>query len=529
MSQTPMTHGQSGSQLDSMLPLVSAESSKGSCKGCGNCNCSSSAKNDHVESHSGNAGKSNSPLLDAPEHVLSTLESDGSRRWMRPKLVTGQLWHRRRIVAYLLIAIFVAIPHLRIGGKPLILLDIPARQFVIFGHTFLPTDTLLLALGMISVFLTIVLATAISGRLWCGWGCPQTVYMEFLFRPIDRWFDGTVGKGGAAKKALSPPMRVLRWAIYLVLSMFLAHTFLSYFVGTERLAQWIQSSPIQHPTAFLVMAGTTIAMMFDFLFFREQLCLIACPYGRFQSVMLDARSRIVGYDARRGEPRKKGKRSVSKNEAIKSDEPNAAGDCVDCGQCVVVCPTGIDIRDGLQMECINCTQCIDACNAVMDKVGLPQGLIRYTSQDELAGKPSGWLRARTVLYPLALAVAIGAFVFVLSGKYAFDARILRAGGNPYTLDTSGKVRNNMRLRLVNRSEEAQQYHVESVEPSGLLVTVIDEDGMQLSSGDTSIVPLSVQFPAGVTATRGRAEAKLKVTDESGNERVLDFNLLGPRR
>lgn len=518
MCQTPagQDHGSNG--LDAMLPLALAEKSQGGCKGCGNCECGSKSGSE--------GGKSSRPLLDAPEHVLSTLEADGSRRWLRPKLSTGVHWHRRRIVGYVLIAIFVAIPHLRMSGKPLVLLDIPARKFIIFGTTFLPTDTLLLALGMVIVFLTIVLATAIGGRLWCGWGCPQTVYMEFLFRPIDRLFEGTVGKGGQAKREMTPPMRVLRWGVYLVLSMFLAHTFLAYFVGTERLAEWIQSSPIEHPSAFLLMAGTTVAMLFDFLFFREQLCLIACPYGRFQSVMLDASSRIVGYDPNRGEPRRKGKRKVAKTE---NSDPAAAGDCVDCGQCVVVCPTGIDIRDGLQMECINCTQCIDACNEVMDKVGLPQGLIRYTSQDELAGKPSGWLRARTILYPLALAAAIGAFLFVLSGKYAFDASILRAAGNPYSLDGMGRVRNNMKVRLVNRGEDTQAYKVESLEPAGLVVTVVDEDGMQLDAGGTSVVPLSVQFPAGLTGAKGRREAKLRVTDEAGNERILDFNLLGPRR
>lgn len=518
-------HAAVGSQV-SHLPV--AKATKDGCKGCGNCQCEKQTAASKGSTNNGGPVHAG-PLLEAPTHVLSTLEQDGSRRWMQPKLSTGRLWHRRRIVAYVLIAIFVAIPHLRFGGKPLVLLDVPARTFVIFGHTFLPTDTLLLALGMISVFLTIVLATAIGGRLWCGWGCPQTVYMEFLFRPIDRLFEGTVGKGGQPKRQLSFPMRLLRWGIYLVLSMFLAHTFLSYFVGTDRLAQWIQSSPFEHPAAFMLMAGTTIAMMFDFLFFREQLCLIACPYGRFQSVMLDRRSRIVGYDVGRGEPRGKGKRKANdaENSNLTTDEPRL-GDCVDCGQCVVVCPTGIDIRDGLQMECINCTQCIDACNAVMDKVGLPQGLIRYTSQDELAGKPGGLLRARTIIYPLLLLTAIGAFLMVLSTKYSFDARILRGGGHPFTRDTDGTIRNNMKLRLVNRSEQAQSYVVEAIEPTGAVVEVVDPDGLKLDVGKTSLVPLSVKFRQSVIGTNGRVEAKIKVTDEAGAERVLDFHLLGPQ-
>jgi cytochrome c oxidase accessory protein FixG len=462
-------------------------------------------------------------MLDAPEHVLSTLEQDGSRRWLYPKLVTGELWKRRRIVAYGLIALFVTLPHLRIAGKPPILIDVPAREFVFFGQTFLPTDTLLLALGMVAVFLTIVLATAISGRLWCGWACPQTVYMEYLFRPIDRLFEGTVGKGGKPKRQLTTPMRVLRWGVYLVLSMLLAHTFLSYFVGTDRLAQWVRSSPLEHPAAFALMIGTTIAMMFDFLFFREQLCLIACPYGRFQSVMLDRRSRIVGYDERRGEPRHKGKR----NPQLSQEE--RGGDCIDCHQCVVVCPTGIDIRDGLQMECINCTQCIDACDSVMDKIGLPRGLIRYTSQDELDGQPGGLLRARTVLYPLALLGVLVAFGVVLSTKSSFDARVLRFAGQNFSRDADGMLRNNLRLRLVNRSDQPQNYTISARQPSGLELQVIDPSGLQLDVGAETVVPLSVRFRPTVIPGAGYTEATLLVRDESGNEREVSYKLLGPQR
>ncbi|MEZ6088644.1 MAG: 4Fe-4S binding protein [Pirellulaceae bacterium] len=200
--------------------------------------------------------RSHEALLAPNEHVLSTLEQDGSRRWLRPKLSTGQWWRRRRVIAYLLMVVFVAVPHIRISGKPLILIDIPAREFTVFGMTFLPTDTLLLALLILSVFISIVLITAITGRAWCGWACPQTVYMEFLFRPIDRLFEGTRGKGGNPKAAMSGLRQVARLVVYLLLCMFLAHTFLAYFVGTERLSLWMRSSPVQHPMAFLVMAGT---------------------------------------------------------------------------------------------------------------------------------------------------------------------------------------------------------------------------------------------------------------------------------
>src|SRR6056297_2847081 len=181
------------------------------------------------------AAETSDPLLAPPEHVLSTLEADGSRRWLRPKLSTGRWWNRRRIVAYILMVVFVAIPHIRIGGKPLILLDVVAREFTVLGKTFYPTDTVVLAMLMLSVLISIVLLTALVGRAWCGWGCPQTVYMEFLFRPIDRFFEGTVGKGGQPRSRRGGFWSVARFAVYLLLCMFLAHTFLAYFVGTEKL------------------------------------------------------------------------------------------------------------------------------------------------------------------------------------------------------------------------------------------------------------------------------------------------------
>ncbi|WP_442508920.1 cytochrome c oxidase accessory protein CcoG [Novipirellula sp. SH528] len=463
--------------------------------------------------------KNDSSMLESPEHVLSTLEKDGSRRWLRPTLSTGFWWKWRRWIAYGLVAFFVALPHIRIGGLPPILLDVPARRFVFLGHVFLPTDTLLLALVMLGVFLTIVFATALTGRIWCGWACPQTVYMEYLFRPIDRWFEGTVGKGGQAKRPIEGWRRIARWAVYVVLCMFLAHTFLAYFVGTDRLAEWIQSSPIEHPAAFMVMGFTTGLMLFDFLFFREQLCLIACPYGRFQSVMLDRQSLIVAYDPKRGEPRKRGKHVAG----------DGAGDCVDCHQCVRVCPTGIDIREGLQLECINCTQCIDACDDVMTKVGKPKGLIRYSSQDALDGKKPKFFRLRTVAYPaLLLVVGIG-FLAVLSTKYAFDARLIRGKGSPFHRHVTGNVSNQFRLRLVNRTNESREYTVEIVKPETAIIREIGDETPKLESNATELVPLVVEVPGKVFGPGGNVEGELRIRDDAGNERTLKMQLLGPRR
>ena len=387
--------------------------------------------------------------------VLPTLNEDGSRRWLRPKPSHGAYWKARRAVAACLMVVFFLIPHLRMAGKPLILLDLPRRHFTLFGTTFLPTDTLLLMLLLATVVVAIFLLTALFGRVWCGWACPQTVYMEFLFRPIERWTEGGRSGSLALDKARRHfhPRRVLKYAIYGVLSLFLAHTFLAYFVGTEALAHWVTRPPAEHPTSFFVMAATALAVFANFAYFREQTCLVACPYGRWQSVLLDRQSMIVAYDPTRGEPRMKGR-----------ERPVGAGDCIDCGACVLTCPTGIDIRDGLQMECIHCTQCADACDDVMTRVGKPKGLIRYTSREILDGQNRHLVRPRTVLYPLALAVFLGGFTFALVTRDAADVTVLRGQGEPFTQQPDGRIANQIRVKIANRTNEHHDYRIEVVGP-----------------------------------------------------------------
>ena len=449
--------------------------------------------------------------------VLPTLNQDGSRRWIRPKLTRGAYWQARRAVAVVLMVVFVLIPHLRMGGKPLILLDVPRRQFTLFGTTFLPTDTLLLMLLLASIIITVFLLTALFGRVWCGWACPQTVYMEFLFRPIERWIEG--GRSGSLaldrERQHFHPRRLLKYAIYVVLALFLAHTFLAYFVGTEALAQWVRRAPAEHPTSFLVMTGTAAAAFANFTYFREQTCLVACPYGRMQSVLLDKQSLIVSYDPNRGEPRMKGKA-----------RPDHAGDCIDCGACVLACPTGIDIRDGLQMECIHCTQCADACDDVMTRVGKPKGLIRYSSRELLEGKTRHIIRPRTVLYPLALVAFLGAFVYALGTRAAADVTVLRGTGEPFTRQDDGRIANQVRVKIWNRTTGDHDYRIEVGGATDGTV-IIPQNLLHVEAGVSAVTTLFVLLPP-ASFEKGEHGVTVRVSDGAGFTTDIPYRLVGPQ-
>ncbi len=461
-----------------------------------------------------------SHIPEAEERVLSTLNRDGTRRWIRPKPAKGPFQRRRLITAWSLIALFTVIPYLRRNGKPLMLFDVPAREFTLFGTTFLPTDTLFLMLLLVGIFVTIFLLTAIFGRVWCGWACPQTVYMEFVYRPIERLFEGSRAQQMKLDREGGNFRRALKYVAFFFVSVFLAHTFLAYFVGVERLFVWVRQSPFEHPTAFLVMAGTAGLMMLDFAYFREQVCLVMCPYGRLQSVLLDDRSMIVGYDTKRGESR--GTMGVRRKT-----EPAAGawGDCVDCSACVTTCPTGIDIRNGLQMECIGCTQCIDACDNVMTRLGKPRGLIRYSSQAGLAGKAGRVLRPRVIIYPLILVLVFGLLGISLAKKTTADVTLLRGLGSPFNLLPDGEITNQIRVKIVNRSGEPRSYTF-AVEGFEGMELIAPENPVDVAPSDTETTAFFAKLPP-TAFVKGRLPITVHVTDGVDYDERFEYTLLGP--
>jgi len=481
------------------------------------------------------------PFLKPEGRVLATLEEDGRRRWLRPKPSPGGWWRKRLAVAWFLIALYTVIPWIKVAGMPMVLLDLVERKFVFFGTVFRPTETLLFGVMFLAVFVTIFLLTAIFGRVWCGWACPQTVYMEFVYRPIERFFLGKAYQN--PKLGVSAWRRAAMYAVYLVVSAHLANTLLAWFVGADRLTGWIfTSTPFSHPVAFLVFAVVTLAMMFDFAFFREQMCSLVCPYGRLQSALLDRDSLIVGYDRARGEPRGRkkehacgggcgcdGKGGCGSGDGCDGGHDHAdarRGDCVDCRLCVTTCPAGIDIRDGLQLECIHCTQCIDACDGVMTKLGRPTGLIRYSSQRALESLPRKGVRMRLVVYPTLLAVLVGAAAYMLMTRQSAAVAFLRIQGVPYQVKAAGTpeetVESIVRMRIDNRTREARTYSVRGGEG----VDLVRAEQIEVA-GDTSREVDVVVRSAPSSFKGGRREVELRVTEEGGRDGAFRASVQAP--
>ncbi len=475
-------------------------------------------------------------VLEAPEEVLSTMHKDGRRRWLYPVLSRGAHYRRRSVVGWALVVLYLVLPIVPIGGKPAILLDVLHSQFTFFGTTFYATDTLLLMLFLLLIFGMIIALTALLGRAWCGWACPQTVYMEFVFRPIERLFEGNENKRNRQDhREMTVELaarKVGKHAVYLLIATVLAHTFVAYFVGWSKLLTWMTGPPREHWGFFLMMGLTTALVLADFTWFREQMCTLACPYARIQSVLMDRDSLIVSYDAGRGEPRAKPARTSKKSQPSPSAKDilnlSGPGDCIDCGACVRTCPTGIDIRDGLQMECIGCTQCIDACDAIMDKIQKPRGLVRYTSENTLQNtNPRVLRRPRLLLYAAVLLITGSLFVYNLSSRERVEINITRVPGEPFAVLPDGTITNRVRFRVHNRTGVESTFHISALEPPHTQLKIIGPGTIKLANGDQTHLDIWVVVPV-EAFQHGEALGKFSVKTIDGTAQNTTFRLLGPK-
>jgi cytochrome c oxidase accessory protein FixG len=394
---------------------------------------------------------------------VTTINEDGSRYFLHPADVGGRWTAARRVFGYLLLAVYIALPWIPINGNPAVLLDVAGRKFHVFGLTLVPQDLWVLFFGITGLGFALFFATALLGRLWCGWACPYTVFLDHIYRRIERLIDGDAP---ARRKLDAAPWtsrklvrRGLKHGLYFLCSAVIAHVFLSYFVSLPQLYSYMQGSPFRHALAFGVVAFLTLALWFSFGWFREQFCIIMCPYGRIQSALTDDNTVIIGYDERRGEPRGHVHKSAGEPAA---ETAATAGHCIDCRRCVQVCPTGIDIRNGLQLECIGCAACIDACDEVMDKVSRPRGLIRYDSMTGLAGRKRRIVRPRIVAYTV-----LGLFGLSMLGFTALKrarpftvgvTRMASAGAAPFFIDDAA-VRNIYQLRFLNKRNQPASFTI----------------------------------------------------------------------
>jgi cytochrome c oxidase accessory protein FixG len=453
---------------------------------------------------------------------MSTVDDKGKRIWIYPKVPAG-FYHRLRvIVTVALLSILFAGPFIRIGGQPLLLLNIFERRFVIFGQVFWPQDFVLLALLLIVFFVFIILFTVVFGRIWCGWMCPQTLFMEMVFRKIEYWIEGDANAQRRLNKEPWTPGKIgkkgLKQLIFLSISILIAHTAMAYLIGTSEVFEIIKQSPAQHPAGFAGLTGFTLVFYSVFAYFREQVCVAICPYGRLQGVLLGKESIVVAYDWLRGEPRGK----LAKNSMAAAPK----GDCVDCKLCVHVCPTGIDIRNGTQLECVNCTACIDACDEVMLKINKPKGLIRFASYNSIQNGIQKLISPRVIGYTALLIGLLGILGFSLLTRSVVETTVLKVPGTLYQVNETGGFTNLYNVEFVNKTFESLPLELRVIEPSFAKVIRPDDKPIVVAGESMQKIICFIEIPAG-NIIQSRTIITLGVFHDGTQLETLKVKFIGP--
>lgn len=385
------------------------------------------------------------PDKDSFRDSLATITEEGKRKWIFPRKLSGKFYNARTVVSILLLTFLFGAPFIKINGHPFIILNFLERKFIIFGIPFGPHDFHLFGLAMIAVFVSLFLFTVVYGRIFCGWICPQTIFMEMLFRKIEYWIEGDSSQQRALKNSPWTKRKFLKKSLknslFFLISFIIANTFLSYIIGIDSLLKIISDPLTAHVGGLIAITIFSFVFYLVFSYFREQACTIVCPYGRLQGVMLDRNSIVIAYDFTRGEPRGKLKKGVEQN----------IGDCIDCRLCVDICPTGIDIRNGTQLECINCTACIDACDSVMAKINRPKKLIKYASLKEIESGIRKIFSARAIGYTIVLILLLSLISVLLFTRTQVELSILRTPGLLYQEQPGNKVSNLYDLQIINKT------------------------------------------------------------------------------
>lgn len=458
-------------------------------------------------------------LDDSFRDHFSAVAEDGKRNWFYPQKPVGK-WHNRRLAfTIVVLTILFVNPFIKINGQPFFLFNILERKIIVFGVFIGPQDYWIFGLTMLSFIVAIVLFTTLFGRLWCGWACPQTVFMEMVFRKIEYFIEGDRNKQRALDKAAWNADKILRkgskWAVFLVLSFVIANLLLAYGVGIDELRKIVEEPLSEHLGLFTGVVVFTAIFFFNFAWLRDQACTVVCPYGRLQSVLLDRNSVVVAYDYGRGEPRDK----------LHRDQKREAGDCINCFQCVNVCPTGIDIRNGTQMECVNCTACIDACDSIMDKVGFEKGLIRYTSENAIANKHNKLITLRTVGYGVVLTVLFSALIYLIATRTDTETSLLRASGVQYIENKDGSVSNLYSFKIFNKTNKPLQPEIRLEGIKGRL-EFIGKPDLKLEPAGMSEGTVFIAIPKSELHSR-KSKIRLAVYHSDKKLEELTTNFIAP--
>jgi cytochrome c oxidase accessory protein FixG len=452
---------------------------------------------------------------------IATVDEKGKRKWVYAKKPEGRIYDWRTWVSYGFFALFILLPFVEWKGRPLFLFNIPAGKFILFGKVFWPQDFFIFGLGMVVFIIFIVLFTAAFGRLFCGWVCPQTIFMEMLFRKVEYWIEGNATQQKVLNQGpwTSEKIRkkVFKHVSFFLLSFIIANFFLAYIIGVEELGKIITEPIYLHMGGFLALIGFSSVFYAVYAFFREQACTVVCPYGRLQGVLLDRNSLVVAYDHVRGEPRGKGKNAERASLHL--------GDCIDCHQCVRVCPTGIDIRNGTQLECVGCTACIDACDAMMDAIGKPRGLVRYASENGIAEKQPWRFTRRIQVYTALLIALTGLLAALLMSRTDVGATIVRAPGMLYQERGTDSLSNLYTIQIINKSIEDIPLTLRLENASG---RIQEASGEKIMVKREEIAKATFFIVLPHTSVRARKQ-QLEIGLYAGNEKIglAKTNFMGP--
>lgn len=451
---------------------------------------------------------------------VATISKQGTRNYIFPKKPKGKLYNWRTLTSIIYLAIFFILPFIKMKGEPLFLFNVLRRKFIFFGQVFWPQDFFIFAIGLLTFMIFVILFTVIFGRAFCGWACPQTIFMEMVFRKIEYWIDGDAQAQRRLRKmpwsGYKIRKRAMKIAVFYFVSFIIANFFLAYIIGIDDVLAMVKEGIGKNIATFISLLGFATIFFFVYYWFREQVCIVVCPYGRLQGVLLDKKSIVVAYDYVRGEPRTKLKKDTA-------SQPQK-GDCVDCLACVRICPTGIDIRNGTQLECVNCTACIDACNDIMEKINKPPGLIRYESEENIAHSKKTKFNWRTASYSFVLLLLLGFLVVLLTTRDDVDARILRTAGQMYQSLPDGRISNLYNIKLVNKTRKDIPVRLKLENMKGEIILIAKE--LVVPSESYFQTPFFVKIDRSLI-TKRKTPIALGVYEGDKKIKTVNTTFLGP--